>query len=55
MLLPDVREGEPALHEMWFDYQLARAAREAGRPVDAHLEAQVRATVPIPQDLDFRM
>ena len=55
VVLPDVREGEPTLHEVWFAYQVARAAREEGRPVDAHLEAQVRATVPIPEDLDFRM
>ncbi len=55
MLLPDVREGEPALHEVWFDYQVALAAREERRPVDADLEAQVRATVPVPEDLDFRM
>ena len=54
-MLPDVREGEPALHEVWFDYQVALAAREQRRPVDADLAAQVRATVPIPQDLDFRM
>ena len=55
VVLPDVREGEPALHEVWFDYQVALAAREQRRPVDADLVAQVRATVPIPQDLDFRM
>ena len=55
VLLPDVREGEPALHEVWFDYQVACAAREQGRPVDADLIAQLRATVTIPPDLDFRM
>ncbi len=55
VLLPDVREGEPTLHEAWFDYQLALAAREQRRPVDADLVAQVRATLAIPKDLDFRM
>ena len=54
-MLPDVREGEPALHEVWFDYQVALAARDQRRPVDADLAAQVRSTVPIPQHLDFRM
>jgi tetratricopeptide (TPR) repeat protein len=54
-VLPDVREGETALHEVWFDYQVALAAREKRRPVDADLEAKVRAAVPIPRDLDFRM
>jgi hypothetical protein len=55
VLLPDVREGEPALHEVWLDHQVALAARAQGRPVDADLTAQVRATVTIPPDLDFRM
>ena len=55
VVLPDVREGEPTLHEAWFDYQVALAARDQRRPVDADLVAQVRATVPIPEDLDFRM
>ena len=55
VVLPDVREGEPTLHAVWFDYQVALAAREERRPVDAELVARVRATVPIPGDLDFRM
>ena len=55
VVLPDVREGEHALHHVWFDYQVALAARERHRPVDADLEAEVRATVPVPPDLDFRM
>jgi len=55
VVLPDVREGEPALHEVWFDYQVALAARAQRRPVDADLLAQVRATVSIPEHLDFRM
>ncbi len=54
-MLPDVREGEPTLHDVWFDYQVALAAREQQRPVDTDLVAQVRATMPIPQNLDFRM
>jgi tetratricopeptide (TPR) repeat protein len=55
LVLPDVREGEPSLHEVWFDYQAALAARDQHRPIDAGLVAQVRATVPVPADLDFRM
>src|SRR4051794_8711007 len=55
VVLPDVREGEPTLHTVWFDYQVALAAREQRRPVDDDLAAQVRATVPIPEHLDFRM
>jgi hypothetical protein len=55
VVLPDVREGEPTLHDAWFDHQVALAARKEHRPVDADLVAQVRATVAIPADLDFRM
>jgi len=54
-VLPDVREGESALHELWFAYQAALAARAEQRPVDAEIVARVRATVPVPRDLDFRM
>jgi hypothetical protein len=55
VVLPDVREGEPMLHDVWFDYQVALAARDGRRPADADLAARVRATVPVPQELDFRM
>ena len=30
VVLPDVREGEPTLHEVWLDYQVALAAQEQG-------------------------
>lgn len=52
---PDVREGETALHEVWFDYQVALAARDERRPADPELAAWVRSTVPVPPQLDFRM
>jgi tetratricopeptide (TPR) repeat protein len=51
----DVREGETALHEVWFDYQVALAARDERRPADPELAARVRSTVPVPPQLDFRM
>jgi tetratricopeptide (TPR) repeat protein len=52
---PDVREGDAALHEVWFDYQVALAARNERRSADAELAARVRSTVPVPARLDFRM
>ena len=55
VVLPDVREGEPTLHAVWLDYQVALAAREQRRPVVDDLAAQVRATEPIPEHLDFRL
>lgn len=36
------------------DYQAALVAREEQRPVDSELIAQVRSTVSVPRDLDFR-
>ena len=55
LVLPDVREGDSALHEVWLDHQVALAARAERRPVDADLAARVRATATIPAELDFRM
>jgi hypothetical protein len=52
---PDVREGDAALHEVWFDYQVALTARDERRPADDELAAWVRSTVPVPLHLDFRM
>jgi hypothetical protein len=40
---------------VWFDYQVAVAARDERRPADAELAAWVRSTVPVPPQLDFRM
>ncbi len=55
IVVADLREGELALEDLWFDYQAALRAATPGRPVDDELRAQVRATVPVPRDLDFRM
>jgi len=55
IVVADLREGELALDDLWFDYQAALRAATSGRPVDDELRAQVRATVPVPRDLDFRM
>lgn len=55
VVLPDVQEGESALHELWFDYQAALVAREEQRPIDSELIARVRSTASVPRDLDFRM
>jgi len=55
IVVADLREGELALDELWFDYRAALLARETGRAVDDGLRAHIRATVPVPRDLDFRM
>lgn len=53
--LPDVREGETVLHDLWFDVHAALLARAESRPVDSEVLARVRATCAVPRDLDFRM
>jgi len=55
IVVADLREGELALDELWFDYQAALRARDTGRAVDDGFRAHVRATVPVPRGLDFRM
>jgi hypothetical protein len=55
IVVPDVREGEVALDELWVDYQAALQAAALGRPVTEDLRAYVRATMPVPPALDFRM
>lgn len=53
--IPDIREGEGALHELWFDFHTARTAAERGRPVDENLRAEVVAGIGVPRWMDFRM
>ena len=47
VVVPDIREGENTVTELWFDLEEARAKRE-GRAFD-------RATATPPAELDFRM
>ncbi|MBR3691678.1 MAG: DUF5107 domain-containing protein [Clostridia bacterium] len=47
VVVPDIREGENTVTELWFDLEEERARRE-GRPFD-------RATAKPPAELDFRM
>nr|MDQ4008816.1 hypothetical protein [Actinomycetota bacterium] len=53
--VPDIREGEGLLHELWVDLHAARLAAERGRPVDEKVRTEVLATVGVPRSLDFRM
>jgi tetratricopeptide (TPR) repeat protein len=53
--VPDLREGEDSLADLWWEYSAALVA--AGRPtiVDPAMRAEVRRTVAVPTHLDFRM
>jgi hypothetical protein len=53
--VPDLREGDDALHDLWWDFRAALAAAERGRPVDAALRAEVAEAVDVPRRYDFRM
>jgi len=53
--LADVREGEIALTDLWFEIQERRIARAEGVPIDEALKERVRKTFKPPERLDFRM
>jgi tetratricopeptide (TPR) repeat protein len=55
LVVPDMREGEVSLSELWFSLQEQRLARREGVPVDDTLKARVRQEFPPPADIDFRM
>jgi tetratricopeptide (TPR) repeat protein len=50
--VPDLREGEDSLSELWFAYQQSRLEKESGAPVDRW---QVEQLYPVPGVFDFRM
>jgi tetratricopeptide (TPR) repeat protein len=53
--IPDLREGEGHLHEVWIELHAALRAAELGRPVDETIQAEVAERVDVPWRLDFRM
>ena len=55
ILVPDMREGEVSLSELWFNLHEQRLALREGVPIDDTLKARVRKEFPPPGDIDFRM
>jgi hypothetical protein len=57
--VPDLREGEDSLAELWWEYQARLAGVAAGESPstapDADALARIAATVEVPAHLDFRM
>jgi tetratricopeptide (TPR) repeat protein len=53
--IPDLREGEGLLHEVWIDLHAALRAAELNRPVDETIRIEVAQSVDVPRRLDFRM
>lgn len=55
VVVPDIREGEIALSDLWFAYHLQRIATKEKCPVTPDLEKRIRQEFPLPASIDFRM
>jgi tetratricopeptide (TPR) repeat protein len=53
--VPDIREGEVSLSDLWFQLHEQRVAAEEGMAIDDALKARVREQFPPPRHIDFRM
>jgi hypothetical protein len=53
--IPNIREKETTLSDLWFRWQEQRVARERGVAVDDRLRQQVRREFPPPMRFDFRL
>ncbi|MFC6356623.1 DUF5107 domain-containing protein [Luethyella okanaganae] len=53
--VPDLREGENVLSDLWIDYRTAVVARERSVSVTPALRAEVSSREVVPRDFDFRM
>jgi len=55
VIVPDIREGEVSLTDLWFAYQQQRVSQQENIPVDNQLKALVRQKHLLPAAFDFRM
>jgi tetratricopeptide (TPR) repeat protein len=55
VVIPDIREGEVALSDFWFEYQIKRLSSREHCAVNDKFRAQVYRDFPVPAHLDFRM
>ncbi|HWE94105.1 MAG TPA: DUF5107 domain-containing protein [Tepidisphaeraceae bacterium] len=53
--IPNFREGETSVSELWFDWHEALVSRREGVSIDESLRRRVRREYPLPRDFDFRM
>lgn len=53
--IPDIREGEVSLSDLWYSYHEQRLAQAEGREINEALRDRVRREYPPPPHLDFRM
>jgi tetratricopeptide (TPR) repeat protein len=55
IILPDLREGDTALTDMWFEIQAQKIAAARGIACDKQLLEQVNKELTPPRQIDFRM
>lgn len=55
LVVDDMREGELALSQLWFDLHVRRLSQVEGIPIDHVLYRRVHLELPLPGELDFRM
>jgi hypothetical protein len=55
VVVPDLREGEDSLSDLWFAYHQPRAGFLVDASLDASTRAQIEERFPLPEELDFRM
>jgi hypothetical protein len=55
LVVPDLREGDTVLEELWYDVQARLLARREGVPVGPSIRDRARRRFPVPPDLEFRM
>lgn len=54
-IVPDIREGETSLSDLWFAFQEMRVAAARNRPLQDTERRQIRTENPVPRDYDFRV
>jgi hypothetical protein len=55
LIVPDLREGERSLSQLWFAFHEQRLSAKESVPVNAALRSRVRWQFPVPPEIDFRM
>lgn len=55
LVIADLREGDQALSDLWYDFQIQRLRVEEDLPPDETLRGRVEREFPMPKGLDFRM
>lgn len=55
LVIADLREGDQALSDLWYDLQIQRLCAEEGLAPDQTLRLRVERDFPVPKELDFRM